>query len=172
MSLPYVIYKCAISADGYLDDGTHKRLILSNTADLQARNALRRKVDAVLLGGNTWRFDKPRLKDAKIKLILTRGSSGKKLNLKQFLLDAARNGVKSILLEGGGQVGSAFLQQDLVNELQVSVAPFFVGSPKATKFAQAGRYPFRPPRRMKLVRVKKVGDMAVITWRLSKTKSI
>ena len=31
---PYVIASCAVSMDGYLDDSSDRRLVLSNAADL------------------------------------------------------------------------------------------------------------------------------------------
>lgn len=183
--MPYVIYKCAISANGYLDDGSKQRLMLSNKQDLAARNAVRRAVDAVVVGAQTVRHDNPLLTDARLKVVITKSgllspklrifknglcivykSSGSPAALKKILGDLAKKGVKKLMLEGGGKLGSAFLQQNLVNELQVSVAPFFVGAPNATKFASPGAYPFSPPRRMRLAAVKKVGDMAVLTWKL------
>ena len=33
-SLPYTVLSCAMSLDGYLDDASGKRLVLSNAADL------------------------------------------------------------------------------------------------------------------------------------------
>ncbi|HVQ44434.1 MAG TPA: dihydrofolate reductase family protein [Candidatus Saccharimonadia bacterium] len=58
---PYVIISSAQSLDGYLDDGTPQRLILSNDEDFDQVDALRASVDAILVGAGTIRADNPRL---------------------------------------------------------------------------------------------------------------
>jgi 5-amino-6-(5-phosphoribosylamino)uracil reductase len=57
----HVLLSCAVSLDGYLDDGSDRRLILSNPADLDRVDALRADCDAILVGANTIRVDNPRL---------------------------------------------------------------------------------------------------------------
>jgi riboflavin-specific deaminase-like protein len=58
---PYVLLSCAVSADGYLDDATPERLILSGPADLDRVDEVRAGCDAILVGANTIRRDNPRL---------------------------------------------------------------------------------------------------------------
>ena len=58
---PYTILSCAISLDGYLDDASGKRLVLSNAADLDRVDAVRARCDAILVGAGTVRADNPRL---------------------------------------------------------------------------------------------------------------
>ncbi|HEV8557367.1 MAG TPA: dihydrofolate reductase family protein [Actinophytocola sp.] len=58
---PYVVLSCATSLDGYLDDASPTRLVLSNPADLARVRAVRAGVDAILVGANTIRRDNPRL---------------------------------------------------------------------------------------------------------------
>jgi riboflavin-specific deaminase-like protein len=50
-----------MSLDGYLDDATGRRLVLSNDADWDRVDAVRAGVDAILVGANTIRRDNPRL---------------------------------------------------------------------------------------------------------------
>ena len=52
---------CAVSVDGYLDDATPNRLILSGPEDLDEVDALRAGADAILVGAGTIRKDNPRL---------------------------------------------------------------------------------------------------------------
>jgi riboflavin biosynthesis pyrimidine reductase/pyrimidine deaminase RibD-like protein len=59
---PYVLLSCATSADGYLDDTSPERLILSGPADLDRVDEVRAGVDAILVGAGTIRRDKPRLR--------------------------------------------------------------------------------------------------------------
>lgn len=57
----HVILSCAVSVDGYLDDASDTRLVLSNEADLDRMHEVRASVDAILVGANTIRRDNPRL---------------------------------------------------------------------------------------------------------------
>ena len=59
--LPYTVLSCAMSLDGYLDDASGKRLVLSNDADLDRVDAVRAACDAILVGAGTVRADNPRL---------------------------------------------------------------------------------------------------------------
>ena len=59
--LPYIVLSCATSLDGYLDDRSGQRLILSTAADLDRVDALRATCDAILVGAGTVRADNPRL---------------------------------------------------------------------------------------------------------------
>jgi 5-amino-6-(5-phosphoribosylamino)uracil reductase len=58
---PYTVLNCCISLDGYLDDSSVQRLVLSSRADLDRVDALRAASDAVLVGAATVRADNPQL---------------------------------------------------------------------------------------------------------------
>jgi 5-amino-6-(5-phosphoribosylamino)uracil reductase len=60
-SRPYVLLSCATSADGYLDDASPQRLILSGPADLDLVDEIRAGCDAITVGAGTIRRDDPRL---------------------------------------------------------------------------------------------------------------
>ncbi|MBO4138769.1 RibD family protein [Micromonospora tulbaghiae] len=58
---PYVLLSCAMSIDGYIDDATTERLLLSNDDDLDRVDAIRAGCDAIMVGAATVRRDDPRL---------------------------------------------------------------------------------------------------------------
>jgi riboflavin-specific deaminase-like protein len=58
---PYVLLSAAMSADGYLDDASPGRLVLSGPDDLDRVDELRAGCDAILVGAGTVRADNPRL---------------------------------------------------------------------------------------------------------------
>jgi riboflavin-specific deaminase-like protein len=58
---PYTLLSCAVSIDGYLDDASGQRLLLSNAADFDRVDEVRASCDAILVGANTIRRDNPRL---------------------------------------------------------------------------------------------------------------
>lgn len=61
MTRPYVLLSVAASLDGYIDDATTERLLLSNDEDFDRVDDVRAGVDAILVGANTIRADDPRL---------------------------------------------------------------------------------------------------------------
>lgn len=58
---PYVLLSCAMSIDGYIDDASTERLVLSNDGDLDRVDGVRAACDAILVGAATVRRDDPRL---------------------------------------------------------------------------------------------------------------
>ena len=58
---PYVLLSAAMSADGYIDDASSTRLVLSDETDLDRVDELRAGSDAILVGAQTIRADNPRL---------------------------------------------------------------------------------------------------------------
>ena len=73
---PYVLLSAAMSVDGYLDDATHQRLILSSDEDLDRVDEVRANADAILVGATTIRRDNPWLRirsAARRKARLARG---------------------------------------------------------------------------------------------------
>jgi riboflavin-specific deaminase-like protein len=61
MAAPHVLLSCAMSVDGYIDDTSTDRLLLSNAEDLDRVDADRADSDAILIGASTMRRDNPRL---------------------------------------------------------------------------------------------------------------
>ena len=51
----------AVSLDGYIDDNTSQRLVLSSAEDWDQVRALRAECDAILVGAETIRKDNPAL---------------------------------------------------------------------------------------------------------------
>ncbi len=58
---PYVLLSAATSVDGYLDDASDVRLLLSNAEDFDRVDQVRAESDAILIGATTMRKDNPRL---------------------------------------------------------------------------------------------------------------
>jgi 5-amino-6-(5-phosphoribosylamino)uracil reductase len=58
---PYVLLSCGMSIDGYMDNATDTRLLLSNDADFDRVDSVRAQCDAILVGAGTVRQDNPRL---------------------------------------------------------------------------------------------------------------
>ncbi|GAB3426258.1 RibD family protein [Flindersiella endophytica] len=217
---PYVVLSAAMSIDGYLDDKSDQRLLLSNDEDFDRVDEVRSSVDAILVGAGTIRADDPRLlvrspvrrasrvarglAENPVKVALTaRGeldsqsrffttgdgeklvyvgesaleparanlggvatvvAAGDPLDLPAVLADLYARGVRRLMVEGGGRVHTEFLTAGLADELQLVVAPLFVGDPKAPRFVAAGRY---PPGRLHLTESRRIGDCVLLSFQLS-----
>jgi len=61
MAAPYVLLSCAMSVDGYIDDTSADRLLLSNAEDFDRVDAVRAASGAILVGASTIRRDNPSL---------------------------------------------------------------------------------------------------------------
>jgi len=81
--------------------------------------------------------------------------------------DLYRRGVRRLMVEGGGTVLTQFLGDGLADELQLTVAPFFVGDARATRFVGERRFPWHPGNRAHLADVRRVGDVALLRYALS-----
>jgi 5-amino-6-(5-phosphoribosylamino)uracil reductase len=82
-----------------------------------------------------------------------------------ILADLARRGVGRLLVEGGSGVLTGFLAGGLADELQLMVAPFFVGG--GVRLTGTGAYPHGPGRPMRLAEVAALGDAVLLRYLLS-----
>jgi len=64
-------------------------------------------------------------------------------------------------------VHTQFLTDNLADELQLVVAPFFVGDSRARRFVDDGSVPWHPDRRAALVDVRRIGDVVMMRYALS-----
>jgi 5-amino-6-(5-phosphoribosylamino)uracil reductase len=212
-----------MSIDGYLNNATEERLLLSNDADFDRIDAVRAGCDAILVGAATVREDNPRLlvrsaerradrvargllpspvkvtvtgradldpcadffatgeadklvycatgavDDARERLgkVATVVAGGEPVDLRLVTEDLHARGVNRLMVEGGGSVHTQFLTADLADELQLVVAPFFVGDSRACRFVGDGRFPWNPDRRATLAEVRQIGDVVLLRYALS-----
>jgi len=136
---PFVIYKAAVTLDGRMTIPGERWI--SGEASRRVVHELRASVDAVAVGAGTARVDRPRLDARDVETPrgqprrLVFGSTlpeGLDLELRTGRVDEelaalAREGVQSLLLEGGSTLASSFLALDLVDKLVVFVAPKLAG---------------------------------------------
>ena len=93
--------------------------------------------------------------------------AGRPLTLRRVSEDLGERGVRRLMVEGGGSVHTQMLTEDLADELQLVVAPFFVGDSAACRFVGDGRYPWNPDRRATLVETRQIGDVVLLRYALS-----
>ena len=220
---PYTLLSCGMSIDGYVDDTTEERLLLSNEADFDRVDAVRAECDAILVGAGTIRQDNPRLlvrsaarRAARVargeapdpvkvtvtgschldpqasffttgdadKLVYCATSAlagarellagratvvdgGDPVDVRVISADLAGRGVRRLMVEGGGQMHTQFLAAGLADELQLVVAPFFVGDSRAPRFVHDGAFPWTAGNRATLAEVRPIGDVVLLRYALS-----
>ncbi|TCP47874.1 5-amino-6-(5-phosphoribosylamino)uracil reductase [Tamaricihabitans halophyticus] len=218
----YVVLSVAASLDGYIDDASDERLLLSNAEDFARVDRIRADADAILVGANTIRADDPRLLvrseqyrrereaagrgSSPTKVTVTNGGelnpdarffttgecaklvyvgtaaahatadrlgaaatvvdAGDPVEVHQVLADLARRGIQRLLVEGGGEMHTAFLTADLVDELHLVYAPFFIGDPNAPSFVRAAAFPQSQHRPMRLLEALPIGDLVLLRYRV------
>lgn len=212
-----------MSIDGFIDDTSNRRLLLSNQQDFDLADQERSLCDAILVGAGTIRADDPSLlvksesrqnerlskglprhprkvtltKSGKLPVqckFFSTGDSEKlvyckqdrlidlerkvadvagaqaialdDLNLRAILIDLHFRGVKRLLVEGGNQITTSFLTNDLVHELHVSIAPFFVGEASAPRFVNPGNFAWKSDRPMRLTKVETLDSVILIKYSL------
>src|SRR4029453_12247118 len=93
--------------------------------------------------------------------------AGPNVRMRGLCEDLADRGVTRLMVEGGGVVHTQFLADDLGDELQLVVAPLFVGDSSAPRFVSDGRFPWNPERRAELAEVRQIGDVVLLRYALS-----
>ena len=78
-----------------------------------------------------------------------------------------RRGVHRLMVEGGGTVLTQFLAADLADELQLVIAPFFVGEPRAPRVVGPASFPWTAARRASLHETRQIGDVVLLRYALS-----
>jgi diaminohydroxyphosphoribosylaminopyrimidine deaminase/5-amino-6-(5-phosphoribosylamino)uracil reductase len=136
---PFVTYKAAITLDGRVT--VPGRRWVSGEESRRRVHGLRASSDAVAVGMGTVRADSPRLDARGVdaarqprRLAFGRGPlpEGSELELRGGALEEemyalAADGVKSLLLEGGPTLATAFLAAGFVDKLLFFVAPVIGG---------------------------------------------
>lgn len=215
-SYPYVLLSAAVSLDGYLDDTTPERLLLSSPADFDRVDEVRASVDAILIGAGTIRADNPRLlvnsaerRAARVaagkpeyplkvtvsasgeleptanfwhtggeKIVYTTEKGAERLRRAPVAADVVAlgadldwrgllrhlrevRGVERLMVEGGGTIHTQLLQQGLADEVQLVLAPLFVGDPDAPRLFGPGGY---QGGRLRLVETRQIEDVVLMCY--------
>ena len=151
---PFVIVKAAASIDGRIARAPGMRTPLTSAAANRRVQYLRAQVDAVAIGSETLLADDPLLtvRDVYRERPLTRiifdrrrrtpptarifstGADGPVLvvgspgeDLRSILRQLGREGIQSVLLEGGAQIHAAAWDEDVVDYVQLYVTPAVLG---------------------------------------------
>jgi 5-amino-6-(5-phosphoribosylamino)uracil reductase len=223
------VLSVAASIDGYIDDTSPERLMLSGAADFDRVDQVRAESDAIMVGAETIRHDNPRLivksparqadrvaagKPANpLKVTVTaRGNLdpaakfwhhgvedhrpvvytttvgadkltdrlagladivplGEAVDFAVLLDDLGGRGIDRLMVEGGSHLHTAFLAAGLADDLLLAIGPNLVGDPDAPRLLNPAAFPGGPTRRMRLVELTQIDDVAVLHYKPKETTS-
>jgi len=63
------------------------------------------------------------------------------VNIKKLLVTLKKEGIKNILVEGGGRTNWAFVKENLVDEVIITITPYLVGGITATTLVDGNGFP-------------------------------
>ncbi|NUS29211.1 MAG: 5-amino-6-(5-phosphoribosylamino)uracil reductase [Streptomyces sp.] len=86
---------------------------------------------------------------------------GPDIDWHRLLADLAARGVDRLMVEGGGRIHTQLLQQGLADELQLVLAPLFVGTPEAPRLFGPGGY---QDGRLRLVETRQIEDVVLMRY--------
>jgi 5-amino-6-(5-phosphoribosylamino)uracil reductase len=76
------------------------------------------------------------------------------------------HGVRRLVVEGGRTLLTQLLTAGLADELQLALAPLFVGDSRAPRFVADGRFPWHAGHRAELVDVRQLDDVVLLRYQL------
>ena len=91
-------------------------------------------------------------------------AAGDPVDLRMVLADLHERDVRRVMVEGGTTMHTQFLTQGLADELQLAIAPFFVGDPAAPRFVGPGTFPVNPKHPMTLAGIRQIGNIVLIRY--------
>ena len=105
---------------------------------------------------------------ANAKVVVLPSSKAGQVRLPELLTYLAEQGIQSIMVEGGAQVITGFLEQELVDQVVLTIAPFFMGGLPAVELFRNEIQNKQNDSEYSLPRLKDVGSMWVgddlIVW--------
>jgi len=135
-SRPHVTLKLAMSLDGCIAMADGSSQWITGEPARAHVHAVRARQDAILVGGATWRADRPRL-DVRLsglesrspaRVLLSRGVAPDGVRvINQPAQISDLDGVQYLYVEGGAMAAASFLADDLVDELHIYRAPILIG---------------------------------------------
>lgn len=102
--------------------------------------------------------------EKKVKII--QSGKGEKVDLKKLMPLLKDYEIKTILLEGGGNLNWSFIKEDLINEIRLTVAPWIVGGKDAISLVEGmGFKKMSEAKRFDLIEVRHRNNYVLLTYK-------
>lgn len=132
---PHVTMKIALSLDGCIAMASGESQWITGPEARAHVHSRRAQADAILVGGGTWRADKPSL-DVRLpglegrspqRVVLTRGVAPDGVKVINTPDQIAGLDAQYLYVEAGANIAASFLAEDLVDRLELYRAPIVIG---------------------------------------------
>ena len=89
------------------------------------------------------------------------------VNITKLLSILSKEGVKTILLEGGGTLNSSFLKKNLIDEMIIALTPYILGSENTVSLFEGLSFPsLKTKLALKLKKVQKSGNEIILNYKI------
>jgi 2,5-diamino-6-(ribosylamino)-4(3H)-pyrimidinone 5'-phosphate reductase len=142
------------------------RIILDSNATIHNNSRILRtssKIPTIIVvAQKAYKKNLQRLKRFPVQVIV----SGKyRVNIKKLLATLRKQGIKKILVEGGGATNWAFVKENLVDEAIITITPYLVGGVTATTLVDGdGFSTIAKSIRLKLKSVSKIKNEVILHY--------
>lgn len=145
--------------------------------DSRARIDLRTKIMNTCNRISTIIAVSKRANKSKLEKIKSRGATvlvcgDKRVDLKKLLASLKKNGVRKLMVEGGGEINWNMLTNRLVDEIVVTIAPKIVGGRDATTLVEGNGFSkISNGIKLKLWKTVKNGNEIVLSYKVAESSS-
>ncbi|MEJ2277621.1 MAG: 2,5-diamino-6-(ribosylamino)-4(3H)-pyrimidinone 5'-phosphate reductase [Candidatus Lokiarchaeota archaeon] len=102
----------------------------------------------------------------KNNITLIKAGSEERVDIRKALKKLYKMGIKSILLEGGGNLNWSFLKGDLIDEIRLTIAPWMVGGREAISLVEGEGYnKMNSAQRFNLIRIQNRNNYVILHYR-------
>ena len=109
------------------------RIILDSNATIQNNSRILRTSSQIstiiVVGESASKKNLQRLEKLPVQIIVC---GKQRINIKKLLVELRKQGIKKILIEGGGETNWSFIKENLIDEVIITVTPYLVGGVTAT----------------------------------------
>ena len=103
-----------------------------------------------------------KLKNHSIEVIVT---GENRVNIKNLLKKLSKKKIKTILVEGGGNVNWEFIKEGLVDEIIITVSPYLIGGINAISLVEGdGFSKIQQSLKLKLKKINRIGNEVVLYY--------
>ena len=142
------------------------RIILDSNATIQNNSRILRtssKIPTIIaVGERASKKNLQRLEKLPVKIIVC----GKnRINIKKLLVVLRKQGIKKILVEGGGETNWSFVKENLTDEMIITITPYLVGgATAATLVGGDGFLTIAKSTKLKLKSIRRMNNEIVLHY--------
>jgi len=142
------------------------RIILDSNATIKNNSRILRtssKIPTIIaVGERASKKNLQRLEKLPVQIIVC----GKnRINIKKLLGILRKQGIKKILVEGGGETNWSFVKENLTDEMIITITPYFVGGATATTLVDGDGFPtIAKSTKLKLKSIRRMNNEIVLHY--------